>query len=259
MLTATYALVALSVEQTSVRVSLQSFQHYMRSTLLGQSNITLTQLEYACASLQRLYQACHWRKLDMYLIPAIREATERADQLLDELGLLNQLALDAVRKLQGQMSSLTSSVADLRDGRVAQICDSIETFCTALLQRLEKEEQELFAIARRVIAGEVWFSIANQLMTHDRRVEEMRRAGAPARAAAVAAQPAARGPEKHTDELEDGAGADIAELAMLGMQVLPIIDIDNTAAPLAAKPAAAAAALAARPPRSARQDGALTK
>jgi hypothetical protein len=107
----------------------------------------------------------------MYLIPAIREATERADHLLDELNRLNQAALGVIRKLQGQLGS----AAELRDQHVSQVCDSIETFCAALLTRLEKEEQELFAIARRVIGGEAWFSIAHQLMLHDKHLAELKR------------------------------------------------------------------------------------
>ncbi|MGV7209753.1 hypothetical protein ACLB1G_18060 [Oxalobacteraceae bacterium A2-2] len=147
----------------------------MRSTLMEQNSITLGQLEYACETLNRLYHACHWRKIEMYLIPAIRQATERADQLLDELGRLNQMALDAIRTLQS-LQSQYGALADGRDQHVGRICDSIEAFCAAMLQRLEKEEQELFDVARRVIGGEAWFSIANQLMLHDKQVEEARRA-----------------------------------------------------------------------------------
>lgn len=172
MLTATYTLVALSVEQASVRLSLLALQQYVRSTLMPQSRISLHQLEYACATLDQLYQACRWRKIEMYLIPAIRASTERADQLLDELGRLNQAALGVIR-------ALTARIVDGDDamhGHVAQTCAGIETFCAALLQRLEKEERELFAIARRVIGGEAWFAIAHQFMVHDARVEEERRA-----------------------------------------------------------------------------------
>lgn len=176
MLTATYTLVALSVEQASVRLSLLSFQKYVRTTLLQQNSITLAQLEYACESLTNLYQACHWRKTEMYLIPALRQTTERADQLLDELNRLNQSALAAVRSLQERAGIF----ADVQDFRVEQVCDSIEMFCASMLERLEKEEQELFAIARAAFAGDTWFSIANQLMMHDKHLEEMKRAAPPA-------------------------------------------------------------------------------
>ncbi|WP_377704235.1 hemerythrin domain-containing protein [Pseudoduganella sp. UC29_71] len=164
-------MVALSVEQANIRVSLLSFQKYVQSTLLNQNSLTLAQLEFACESLNRLYQACHWRKIEMYLIPAIREATEQANQLLDELNRLNDTALGVIRSLQQQ-------VADSKDEseqRVHDICAGIDAFCESLLKRLDKEEKELFAVARTAIGGEAWFAIANQFLLHDANVAEARR------------------------------------------------------------------------------------
>ncbi len=223
MLTATYTLVALSVEHASVRLSLLSFQKYVRSTLMHQNSITLSQLEYACENLNSLYQACHWRKTEMYLIPALREATERADQLLDELNRLNQSALLSIRMLQDRLGS----VAEVRDEQVNLICDSIETFCSSLLKRLEKEEQELFAIARNAIAGETWFSIANQLMMHDKHLEEMKRAGLTPVEAVEAAKPkavAARNLAGAVRVVDDG------QISIPGLQVLPIVSTEESAA-----------------------------
>ncbi|WP_426338660.1 hemerythrin domain-containing protein [Pseudoduganella sp. S-14] len=176
MLTATYTLVALSVEQANVRLSLLSFQKYVQSTLLRQQRLTLSQLEYACETLERLYQACHWRKIELYLIPALQNATEQANQLLDELSRLNQSALSVIRRLQAELDS----AVDYSEQQVAEICESIETFCTVLLQRLEKEEKELFTIARATIGGEAWFDIANKFLAHDAQVVEARRVPASA-------------------------------------------------------------------------------
>jgi hemerythrin-like domain-containing protein len=173
MLTATYTLVALSVEQASIRLSVLSFQKYMQSTLTRQHSLTLSQLEYACETLERLYQACSWRKVELYLIPALRQATERADQLLDELSRLNQFALGIVRRLKERLGQAEAPGAD---GDSA-ICEAIDTFCGTLLQRLEKEEQELFSIARSAICGEAWFAIANKLLAHDAQLAEARRNG----------------------------------------------------------------------------------
>lgn len=224
MLTATYTLVALSVEQSSVRLSLLSFQKYVRSTLMQQNSITLSQLEYACENLNNLYQACHWRKTEMYLIPALRESTERADALLDELNHLNQAALAAIRALQERMGIY----ADVRDFRVEQVCESIETCCTSLLKRLEKEEQELFAMARSLIGGETWFSIANQLMMHDKHLEEMKRSGvvlgdqAPAVAAKAKAEAQAAGGRRAAPpRVED------APITIPGLQVLPGVALND--------------------------------
>ncbi|SFF94258.1 Hemerythrin HHE cation binding domain-containing protein [Duganella sp. CF458] len=176
MLTATYTLVALSVEQANVRLSLLSFQKYVQSTLLHQQRLSLSQLEYACETLERLYQACHWRKIELYLIPALQNATEQANQLLDELSRLNQSALSVIRQLQAELDS----AVECSEQQVREICESIETFCTVLLQRLEKEEKELFAIARATIGGEAWFDIANKFLAHDAQVVEARRVPASA-------------------------------------------------------------------------------
>lgn len=181
MLTATYTLVALSVEQANVRLSVLSFQKYVQSTLTRQQSLTLAQLEYACETLERLYQACSWRKVDLYLIPALRQATQRADQLLDELSRLNGLALDVVRRLKDRAAPRHEEGGDPgqdpQGGHVAAFCEAIDGFCTTLLQRLEKEEKELFAIARSAICGDAWFAIANKLLAHDAQVAEARRSG----------------------------------------------------------------------------------
>ncbi|KQZ44817.1 hypothetical protein ASD58_00720 [Duganella sp. Root1480D1] len=159
-----------------MRLSLLSFQKYVQSTLLRQQRLTLSQLEYACETLERLYQACHWRKIELYLIPALQNATEQANQLLDELSRLNQSALSVIRRLQAELDS----AADYSEQQVTEICESIETFCTVLLQRLEKEEKELFTIARATIGGEAWFDIANKFLAHDAQVVEARRVPASA-------------------------------------------------------------------------------
>ena len=238
MLTATYTLVALSVEQSSVRLSLLSFQKYVRSTLMQQNSITLSQLEYACENLNSLYQACHWRKTEMYLIPALRETTERADALLDELNHLNQAALAAIRTLQERIGIY----ADVRDFRVEQVCESIETCCTSLLKRLEKEEQELFAMARGLIGGETWFSIANQLMMHDKHLEEMKRSGvvlgdqAPPAVAAKAKAKAKAQAQANGGRRAASPRIDDARITIPGLQVLPTVEFDDADAESAPAP-----------------------
>jgi hemerythrin-like domain-containing protein len=163
MLTATYTLVALSVEQTSVRTSLQSLQKLLHSNFLQQKALTPTQVEVTCDTLKRLYESCHWRKLDKFLIPAIRRATRAADQLLDELDALSQGAADAMAAALRVVESATLDT----QSRVSQFCAAVDAFCAALLARLEREEQELFPVASNVISGEDWFAIANQMLAHD--------------------------------------------------------------------------------------------
>lgn len=175
MLTATYTLVALSVEQSAVRVSLQSLQQLLQTNFVHQSALTAGQVSYACDVVKRLYESCHWRKLDMFLIPAIRNATSEATSLLQDLDELGRAAADAVGVLAIKLGSTAVDTA----GKVAQFCSAIEAFCSATLRRLELEEQKLFPVARSVISGEAWFSIANQMLAHDAYVQESRPARTP--------------------------------------------------------------------------------
>lgn len=171
MLTATYILVSLSVEQASIRMSLLAFQKYMQVQLRQQSRLSLAQLQYTGDWLNRLYQGGYWRKVEMYLIPAIRQATPHADGLLNELNGLNHAALESINLVQ-QRAGAAFDHSELQAG---QLCAAIDAFCAALLQRLEKEERELFALARKVIVGEAWFAIAYQFLAHDARAQEARR------------------------------------------------------------------------------------
>ena len=171
MLTATYILVSLSVEQASIRMSLLAFQKYIQMQLRQQSRLSLAQLQYTGDWLNRLYQGGYWRKVEMYLIPAIRQATPHADGLLNELNGLNHAALESINVVQQR----AGAALDSSEQQAEQLCAAIDAFCAALLQRLEKEERELFALARKVIVGEAWFAIAYQFLAHDARAQEARR------------------------------------------------------------------------------------
>jgi hemerythrin-like domain-containing protein len=183
MLTATYTLVALSVEQANVRVSLQSLQVLVDKNFIHQSALTPGQVGYACDAVKRMYESCHWRKLDMFLIPAIRSATRQADELLQNLDELGRAAADAV----GALAIRLGSTAVDTGAKVSQFCAAVEAFCSATLKRLELEEKFLFPMARTVISGEAWFSIANQMLAHDAYVLETR----PQRPTAPVHEPAA--------------------------------------------------------------------
>lgn len=174
MLTATYSLVTLSVEQTSIRMGLQALQKYVQVHLLQRHSTTLAHLEHAFDTLNSLYQACRWRKSEIYLIPAIRLATERADSLLAELSTLNTRVSDMLHNVRMRLDTVGVSSEEC----IEQIFSSIDACCSTLLERLEKEEQELYAMARSVICGESWFSIANQFLRHDADQAETRRSHA---------------------------------------------------------------------------------
>lgn len=168
MLTATYTLVALSVEQASVRTGLKSLQQLLKHNFIHQEALSPGQVSYACDAVRRLYENCHWRKLDMFLIPAIRKATNAADSLLHNLDELGRAGADAVGLLALRLGSVPVDTPN----KVRQFCAAIEAFCSATSQRVDLEEQVLFPVARSVISGETWFSIANQMLDHDAYVQD---------------------------------------------------------------------------------------
>jgi hemerythrin-like domain-containing protein len=170
MLTATYTLVALSVEQASVRLSLQSLQKLLPNNFVSQAALTSSQVSYVCDTLQRLFHNCHWRKIDIFLIPAMRRATVQANSLLDELDALSDVAGQAIADL---VAWVGAGPVD-SEGAVRQFCNAIETFCEAMLTRLDREEHELFSLARTMISGEDWFAVANQMLAHDAYRQESR-------------------------------------------------------------------------------------
>lgn len=185
MLTATYTLVALSVEQGSIRASLQSLQKLLFTNFINQPALHAGQVGHACDTLQRLFHNCHWRKIDMFLIPAIRRATREADPLLDELDSLSAVAGKAVAAVSAQVAAAPLD----NESAVKRFCDAVSAFCDAMLQRIEREEQALFPFARTVISGEAWFSVANHMLAHDAQREDERR---PVHAARRAPQPPQR-------------------------------------------------------------------
>ena len=169
MLTATYTLVALSVEQTNMRVSLHAVQQLVENSYARKKALTEGQADYVCDTLRRLYESCQGRKLDRFLLPALRRAEARAEPLLCELDLLSRSAAEA---LGAACRLAAGSIED--DEGVDAFCMAVERFCAALALRFDREERELFPIARAAIAGDAWFAVANQMLAHDAYREEHR-------------------------------------------------------------------------------------
>ena len=169
MLTATYTLVALSVEQTNMRVSLHAVQQLVQKSYARQSALTEGQADYVCDTLRQLYEGCQGRKLDRFLLPALRRAGAGAEPLLVELDMLSRSAAESL----GAACRLASG-AIIDADRVDAFCMAVERFCAALALRFDREERELFPIARGAIAGDAWFAVGKQMLAHDAYREEHR-------------------------------------------------------------------------------------
>lgn len=168
MLTSTYTLVALSIEQTTVRVALQSLADELLTLPGDYTTLAASRAAQLCASLRRVVDNCHWRKLDKFLVPVLRRSSPAAVELLDDL---EQLSLDAV-------TAMTVAEACVGDGDRPvdrdRFCGAVEACIAALRSRLEREEHELFPLARCTVGVDAWFAIANQMLAHDAYAQERR-------------------------------------------------------------------------------------
>ncbi|MES2535866.1 MAG: hypothetical protein V4632_08340 [Pseudomonadota bacterium] len=162
MLTATYSLVALSVEQKSARGSLSMLQQTIQNSSRNLAQRDTGSLESAVDKMSQFDQFCHQRKVEVYVIPAIRKATREADSLLAELESLSSMGLSLLRSVREGMRR----VFEEGSGKIEEICHSMELYCINLFNRLIKEE-ELFQIAQRVISVDEWFGIAANFLSYD--------------------------------------------------------------------------------------------
>jgi hypothetical protein len=156
MLTSTYTLVALSVEQTRVRAALQSLLDELRA-LPGEFNsLAASRAAQLCATLRHAYDNCHWR------------STALADGLLAELERLSGQAAAAMSAAEACVGAADHPVSR------EVFCAAVECCVAALRRRLEREERELFPLARAAVGGDAWFAIAHQMLAHDAHAQERR-------------------------------------------------------------------------------------
>jgi hemerythrin-like domain-containing protein len=183
MLTSTYTLVALSVEQTNVRSALQSLGRELHALPGDAGSLAPGQAAQLCAELRQVMDDCHWRKLDKFLVPALRRSTEAADGLLHDLEQCSRTASDCLAAAEACVDAGARGVD--RDS----FHEAVEHCIAALRCRLEREEHELFPLARSLVRGEAWFAIANQMLAHDAVARERRGAARRGRGHAPVSEP----------------------------------------------------------------------
>jgi len=163
MLTATYSLVAIAAEQENARSRLDRLQQYIHSAWKSLQHIDFGFIENALNKLMQFDKYCRSRKIEMYLIPALRNATHEAESLADELDRLSATATSILRSIGEQLTAAFFS------GRISfpEICQAMDLYCRKLAARLEREEQELLPLARIRLSTEEWFAIAAQFLSDE--------------------------------------------------------------------------------------------
>lgn len=163
MLTATYSLVAITNEQNAMRRMLCKLQNYVQNTWKDLENLSRARIEAAFGSLTQIDGWLHNRKVEIYLIPTIRRVTREADGLLAELDLMTASAVHSLYSLKEQIGMAFDG------GRLTanELMHSMEVYCHHALDRLAREEKELFPLARRIFSIEEWFVIAERFLSAD--------------------------------------------------------------------------------------------
>lgn len=165
MLTATYSLVAISAEQDKTRSRLSRLQQYLHSSWKGLQVIDFSFLEAAVGKLQQFDSFFRMRKLELYLLPALRGVSRETEMLAAELDALSA-------KGMGILSNVGEKLADVIETsavKVNEICHAIQSYCDCITIRIEKEERELIPLARRIFSIDDWFAIAAQFLAYDGR------------------------------------------------------------------------------------------
>jgi hypothetical protein len=163
MLTLTYALVALSVEQRKVKGRVLELQQDIQVERKQRLLTNQAHVESLVSQFIRLDEACRSRNIERYVLPAIRSATAEADSLLadiDALTLMGRITLKTVHARLRQAATRGSFELDF-------LCDSLQQYCQDMLKRLELEESQVLPLAQRVISSDEWFDIAARFISSD--------------------------------------------------------------------------------------------
>lgn len=164
MLTATYSIIALKIEQNRACWTFSSIQQYILSSIRNIKNTSGIDFESMLNRLTQFEQYCHRRKVEVFVIPALRKITREADALLAELESLSEASVTLLRSLREKLQQVLTNGSLVVD----EICASLEQCCAHFYRRLMREE-ELVQIAERVIPAEEWFGIAAGFLIEDGR------------------------------------------------------------------------------------------
>jgi hemerythrin-like domain-containing protein len=164
MLTATYSLIAISNEQKNTYQMLTGLTRSIQSVSWQYKE----HLDRKCvnAMLRKLLdfnQFCRRRKVETLMIPAVRRSSPETSTLLSELDNLNQQALKNIHCLYRQ----TGLISETEEMSVDALLMQMLEYCQHLMLRFEKEDIELYPLARRLLSNDEWFNIAVASMQNE--------------------------------------------------------------------------------------------
>jgi hemerythrin-like domain-containing protein len=172
MLTVTYSLVTISAEQKNVRNLLFRLRQDIENCLKKLQELDLTKVEAILNKLAQFDRYSHARKVEVYVIPAIRGTAHEVDLLLAELESMSAQAIVILKAAQERLRQAFVRGID----EVRELYRAMQVYCDSLLNRLAKEEEELLPMVGRLLSIDEWFPIAAQFLSDD---DNARRRNAP--------------------------------------------------------------------------------
>lgn len=171
MLTTTYSLIVFTAEQNGIRTKMMSLRDHIKQGVRVVSVIDGDIAEGVLTQLSDFHEWMQRRKIDVYLINKMRKISGHAASLLAELESLGLLSLNILRSIKEKL------VQAIGQGglRLVEFQETVELYCTTVLKKIDKEENELFPMASRVLTAEDWFQLARQLLSHDANIAKGQR------------------------------------------------------------------------------------
>lgn len=171
MLTTTYSLTVFSAEQYSIRTKIALLRDNIQQGIKSVSVMDSAVGDDVLTQLNDFHECSQRRKIDIYLVTRMRKMSRHAASLLAELESLGLLSLNILRLIREKLAQ-----AIRREGsRLAELQEAVELYCATVLKKVDKEENELFPMASRLLTAEDWFQVARQLLSHDAKIGETKR------------------------------------------------------------------------------------
>jgi hemerythrin-like domain-containing protein len=171
MLVATYSILAISAEQKKERGYISCIQKYLQEQVEKLQAIDPVWIASQLDELTQFAESRHQRKVEGFLIPAVRKATFDTGPLLADLESLSRVGGDLLRSVRQCLRYAFSH--DTLQNKLLHC--AIDRYIQNLLERLVKEEQELLPLAQRVISSDGWFAIGTMFLAHDANLDEQNR------------------------------------------------------------------------------------
>jgi hypothetical protein len=147
MLVATYALMTVSVKQNEQRRRVHCIRRYLSGLASHRERIDPFFLISQLEKLALLAESCQGHKFINRLIPAIREVTTEAGELLSRLETLNSSGRALLRVVRESLGRVHADGM----GHMARLCSTME----------------VLPLAQRVVPTEAWFAIGASFLEDD--------------------------------------------------------------------------------------------